>query len=116
MRLELAVELVKDDARLDKAAASLDMEFEYPVQMLAGVDDDGMVDRLPALRCAAAARQHGDALLAREIKRRLDIAQRLGNHHRMRHHLIDGCVRSMTAAGERIVHHRALETGPQRGE
>ena len=45
MRLELAVELVKDDAWLDKAAASLDIEFEYPVQMLAGVDDDGMVDR-----------------------------------------------------------------------
>ena len=116
MRLELAVELVKDDARLDKAAAPLDIQLEYPVQMLAGVDDDGMVDRLPALRRAATARQHGNALLARKIQCRLDIGKRLGNHHRMRHHLIDRGIGGITAACERIVHDRPLETGPQRCE
>ena len=103
MRLQLAVQLVKDDAGLDDAAPRLDIKLEDPVEMLAGIDDDCVIDRLPALRRAATPRQHGKPFAAREGKRRLDILQRLRHHHGMRHHLVDRRVGGIAATRERIV-------------
>ena len=59
MRLQLAVQFVKNDPRLDKTPPAFDIKFENPIHMLAGIDDQRVVDRLPTLRCAAAARQNG---------------------------------------------------------
>ena len=89
MRLQLAVQFVKNDPRLDKTPPAFDIKFENPIHMLAGIDDQRVVDRLPTLRCAAAARQNGNTLLSRKIQSRLDIGQRFGHDNRMRHHLID---------------------------
>ena len=61
VRLELAVELVEHDARLDRAACALDVEIEDAGQVFGAVDHQRGADGLPGLRGAAAARQHGDA-------------------------------------------------------
>ena len=67
MRLERAVEIVEHDAGLDRAAPVADVELDDPVEMLRAVDDQRRVHRLPALRGAAAARQHADTPSSRAI-------------------------------------------------
>ena len=57
MRPELAVEVVEHDVGLDHAAPVLDIEGEDAVQVLGEVDHQPVVDRLAALRGAAAARR-----------------------------------------------------------
>ena len=116
VRLQLTVELVKNDSRLDNAAPRLDIELEDPVEMPAGIDHHGIVDRLPALRRAAATRQHGKPFAAREGKRRLDVLQRFRHHDGMRHHLVDRRVGGVPAAREQIVEKTAAKFGFQRGK
>ena len=73
VRFQRAVEIVEHDAGLDHAALVLDIELENSVEIFRAVDDERLVHRLPALRGAAAARQHRDALLARDRDRALRI-------------------------------------------
>ena len=114
VRLQLPVQLVKNNARLDKAAALFDIKLEDAVQMSAGIHHDGIVHRLPALRGAPTTRQYRQPLLACEIQCRLDIGKAFRHHHRMRHHLVDRGVGGVAAARERIVEQRALKRGFQR--
>ena len=116
MRLQLAVELVKDDSRLDNAATRLDIELEDAVKMPAGIDHDGIVDRLPALRRPTATRQHGKTFATRESQSRLDVLQRFRDDDGMRHHLVDRGVGCVSAAREKIVEEAAAEFSFQRGK
>src|SRR6202035_2662717 len=50
MLLELTVEVVEHDPRLDHASAVLDIERDDAVQMLGEIDDDAVIDGLAALR------------------------------------------------------------------
>ena len=56
VRLELAVQFVEHDARLDHAAAAGGVDLDQAVEIFRAVDDQREIDRLPALRGAAAAR------------------------------------------------------------
>ena len=55
--LQAGVQLVEDDAGLDRGGAALRVDLQQPVQVLAGVDDECGTDGLAALRRAGAARQ-----------------------------------------------------------
>ena len=64
MRLELAVEIVEHDPRLDHAGPVFDVERDDAVQVLGEIDDDAVIDGLAALRGAAAARGHDPPVVA----------------------------------------------------
>ncbi len=100
--LEGAVEVVEHDAGLDGAAPARDVEVEHAVQIFRAVDHQRPVDRLPALRGSAAARQHGDALLARERDGALGLGEGARQHDPKRHHLVLGGVGGVAPAGERV--------------
>ena len=68
-----------------------DVEIEQLVQVLRAVDDQRVVDGLPGLRGAAAARQHAHALLARERERALGL--RDGARHAPRRAASSGSAR-----------------------
>ena len=76
VRFQRAVEIVEHDARLDHAAASRCVELENVVQIFRAIHHQRMVDGLPALRGAAAARQHADALFARDRYRPIGFLDR----------------------------------------
>ncbi len=65
---QLRVEDVQHDARLHHRAARLRVHLHHAVQVLARVDDEGRADGLPALGGAAAAREHGNAGLDRDLQ------------------------------------------------
>ncbi len=54
-RLELPVQLIENDPRLDDAGPPLCIEFEHPVEVLREIDDQRTPDGLAGLRSAAAA-------------------------------------------------------------
>ena len=101
VRLQGAVEIVEHDAGLDHAAASRDVELQHAVEIFRAIQDQRMIDRLPALRGAAAARQHGDALFLRDRYRAIGFLDRSGRDHADRHHLIMRGIGGIAAAGER---------------
>jgi hypothetical protein len=53
------IERIQHDAGLDHRARALGVHLEHLVQVLGVVDDQGLADRLAALRAAGAARQDG---------------------------------------------------------
>ncbi len=111
MGFERAVEVVEDQARLDHAAAAGNVQLDDAGQMLGAIDHKGSVDRLPALRRAAAARQHADPLGARDRDRafrRRDVARDDDAH---RHHLVMRCIGGIAAAGEAVEQHFAGDFG-----
>ena len=102
MGLELAVEVVEHNAGLDGTALPRDVEIEDTVKILRAIDDQAFAHRLPALRGAAAARQHRDALLARNRDRPRRIVHRARRDHAERHNLIMRGVGGITPAGEAV--------------
>ena len=83
------------------------------VQMLGAVDDQRLVDGLPALRRAAAARQHADALLARQREARSASAIVARHDDAHRHHLVVGCVGGVAPAVEGVEQDLAGDLGLQ---
>ena len=88
VRLELAVQLVQHDAGLDDARLLGHIERDDFVQVLRAVDDERMVDRLAALRGAAAARQHGHAFGLGDLHGLLGLGDGLRHHHAQGDHLV----------------------------
>ena len=81
MLLELAVEVIEHDARLDDAAVVFDVERDDAVQMLGKIDDDAVIDSLAALRRAAAARRDFAALFAADCQRPQRFVGAARHHH-----------------------------------
>ncbi len=113
MRPQLAVQLVKDDAGLNLRPHSGRVQFEDVGQMARTIDDQPGIDRLAALRGAAAARGDGNAFLAGDRKRglrRLDGFRRDDPH---RHLLVEGGVRRVAAPAEPVEQHVAFDVCAQ---
>ena len=102
-----AVEIVEHDAGLDHAAAARDIELQQAVEIFGAIQDQRMVDRLPALRGAAAAREHGDALFLRNRYRAIGFIDRFGGDYAHRHHLVMRSIGGIAAAGKRVETHLA---------
>src|SRR4029453_10518268 len=58
VRLELSIQLIEDDAWLDRAAATLDIEIENSRQVFRTVDDERSPHGLSGLRRAASTCQN----------------------------------------------------------
>ena len=86
---QLAVQVVEHDAGFDHAGSRLDIERQDLVEVLGDVDDNAAVDRLAALRGAAAARGDDAASLARDGHRAQRIVHRARHHHAAWHDLIE---------------------------
>ena len=113
MRLELTVEIVEHNARLDDASPARNIEIEDAVEVFRAVDHQRMIDGLSALRRSAAPRQHRHVFLARQGDRGFGFGHRARRHHADRHHLIMRRVSGITAAGEPVEPDVAGNFGPQ---
>ncbi len=109
VRTELPVELIEHDAGLDHAAPRRDVELQDMVEIFRAVDHQRLVDGLAGLRGAAAARQHADALLARQRQRVFGFLDRLRGDHAERHDLVVRGVGGVAAAREGVEAHVAQE-------
>ena len=61
--LQLPVEVVQDDAGLNRTRASCDIEVQNTCEVLGAIDDETRIDGLAALRGAAAPRGDGNTLI-----------------------------------------------------
>ena len=113
LRFERRVESLEHDARLDRDAARAFVERAHLGHVLAAIDDEGAVDRLAALRGAAAARQHRHALLARDCQRRGDILSALRHGDAQGLDLVDRRIGRIAPAAEPIEHDLALKLAPE---
>jgi hypothetical protein len=109
MGLERPVQFVQHDAGLDHAAPVGGIDLDDAVEVPRGVEDQRLIDRLAALRRAAAARQHADTRVAGNCERRGHVRGvarggdgRPASPDSARH-------RSNSAAGERVEPHLAVE-------
>ena len=102
MLLELPVEVVEHDARLDHARAVLDVERDDAVEVFGEVDDDAVIDGLAALRGAAAARRDDPPVVAGDRQRPQRLVHGPGNHDPGGHDLIERGVGGIAAAVERV--------------
>ncbi len=100
--LQLAVEVVEHQPRLDPAGAGVHVEVQDPVEVLGAVDDETFVDGLAGLRGAAAARGDGDALGAGDADRRGGLRHAARRHRAGRHHLVGGGVGGVAPAREGV--------------
>ena len=62
MRLKQAVEIVEYNAGLDYAATIFDVKGQQTAPVFRPIDNDAIVDRLPALKCTASAQSPRCAL------------------------------------------------------
>ena len=106
-----AVEVVEHDAGLDRAAPPGDVELEHAVEVARAVDHQRLIDRLPALRGAAAAREHAHPLGAGDRDRALGLGNRLRQHDAERQHLVMRGVGRVAAAAEGVEEHAAADLG-----
>ena len=106
---QLPVEPVEHDPRLDPRPPPVDIDRDHPVEIFAAIDDQRARHGLPALRGAAAARQHRHPLLARNRNRRRDIRAALRHDHPPRLDLVDRRVGRIPPAAERVKQHLAAD-------
>ncbi|KWT97635.1 hypothetical protein APY03_1331 [Variovorax sp. WDL1] len=111
VRLELRVEVVQHQARLDGDAALRHVELEHAPHVLAVVDHQRRAGGLAALAGAAAARQHRHLQVARDVDGGGDVALGLRHEHAHRHDLVDGGVGGVAAARGIVEQHFALGLG-----
>ena len=104
---------MKHNPRLNDAATILDVEFYDLVQMTAAVDDQSVIDRLAALRCASASSEQWCARLLRDIERGPHIIECFRYQNGMREHLIHGCIGGVSAATEVVEQQLALDMAAQ---
>ena len=110
---ELPVEVVEHDAGLDHAGAVCDVERDDAVQVLGEIDDDALIDRLAALRGAAAARGDDPALVAGDRERPQRLVHGPGHHDAKRHDLVERGVGRVAAAVEGVEENIARDGSPQ---
>ena len=110
---KLAVEVVEDDARLDRDTAAGDVEIENAVEIFRAVDHQRRADRLAALRGAAATRQDGHLLRPGNGYRPIGFLDGPGGDHAHRRDLVVGCVGGVAAASERVEPDIASQLGLQ---
>ena len=79
------------------------------------IDDERGADGLPALRGAAAARQHRHALLDRDAERGERVFLGLRHHHADRLDLVDRRVGRIAPARGGVEQHLAPDLAPQAG-
>ena len=115
VRLELAVQLVEHDARLDHAAARLDVEVPQAGEVLRAVDHQPIVDGLAALRGAAAARGDGNAALGGQGECAQRVLGGARHDHAGRHHLVVRGVGGVAAARGEVEQHVARNLGTEPG-
>ncbi len=88
------------------------------VHVLGAIEHQGAAHGLAALRGAAAARQHRDAGLARDLQRRRHVLLVARHHHADGLDLVDRGIGAVAAAARGVEQHlapeRALETRPKR--
>ena len=117
VRLQLRVQLVEHDARLDARPALGDVHLEDAVEVLRGVDDEAGADRLAGLRRAAAARRDRDAVAAGDLDRPDDVLARARDDDAERLDLIDAGVGGIERARDGIesdfAFDRALKVEPE---
>ncbi len=101
-RLELLVEPIQHDAWLHSRGAALQIDFEQPVHVATGIHDHGLVHGLARLRAAGAPGKHGDSLFARDRNGSLDVFDVPRQGHPDGLDLVDGGVRGVPAAAERV--------------
>ena len=70
--------------------------------MAGEIDDEPAPYRLPVLRCSRAANDDRDAMLSRYLEAGRDIRRRPRQDDPGRHDLVDGRVRGIATARERI--------------
>ena len=83
--------------------------------MFGAVQHQRRVDGLAALRGAAAARQHWNAFVRRDLDGDPQVLLGPGHHHADRLHLIDRGIGGVAATGEGIEAHLALDLARQSG-
>ena len=111
--LEIGVQVIQHQARFDQGLAARRIELENLVQMLGQVDDQGLADRLAALRGAAAARQDRHAFAARDGDDRFHVLGILGHDDAQGFDLIDRGIRRIAPARKRIEQDLSLDRGLQ---
>jgi len=112
-RLQLLVQMVEHDARLDRHRLGVEIGLQHLVHVAADINDQRAADRLAALRGAGAARQHRDAGLARDLDGGRDVLGVLGLDHADRLDLVDRGIGRIAAAGEGVETHLALDRFPE---
>src|SRR5437660_5362643 len=113
MLLELPVEIIEHDARLDYAAVVRNVERDDAVEMLRQIDDDAVIHGLTALRGAAAAWRDHLPGIAADRQRPQSFIHGPGNHHSRRHDLIKRGIGRIAAAVKRIEQNLAGLFAPQ---
>ncbi len=113
--LELRVEVVEHDARLDRDLVGRLVVVRDLAQIFGAVQHQGGVHGLAALRGAAAARQDRDALLAGDLHGHPQVLLGARNHHADRLDLVDRGVGRVAAAAERVEQHLALDLATEAG-
>ena len=98
MLAQRRVQMAQHQPGFHQCRARLRIDVQDAAQMLRAVDHQRAVHRLAALAGAAAARQHRDALLARDRQRRGDVADLLRHDHAERFDLIDRRIGGIAAA------------------
>ncbi len=105
--------MAEHDARLDRCTAPVGVDLEHVAKIFRAVDDQGAVDRLPALAGPPAARQDRNAALARDRDRGRDILDRARHENPDRLDLVDGGVGRIAAAIGAREHDLAARLPPQ---
>ena len=105
--LELAVEVVEHDPRLDHTRAVLEVERDDAVQVFGEIDHNAVIDGLATLRGAAAARRHDPSLVAGNRQRPQRLVHGFRHHHARGHDLVERGVGRIAAAVEGIEEHVA---------
>ena len=91
------------------AVRALGIDVQDAAQVLRAVDHQRAVHRLAALAGAAAARQHGNAFLARDRQRGGDVADLLRHDHADRLDLVDRGIGGVAAAVGAAEQHLAAD-------
>ena len=106
-RFQCAIKLVEHDARLDHAAARRGIERDDAVEMPRAIDDQRLVDGLPGLRRAAAARRDRHAFGPANRDRPISFFYRARHRHAERHDLVMRCVGGIAPTRKRVEAHLA---------
>ena len=108
---QLPVELVQDDSRLDPDPHFLGVDFDNLVQILAEVDDDGMVHGLPGQAGASGAGQDWNVVLLGYFHHCQHVVHGPGDHHPHRLHLVDAGVGAVEDPGIGVEAHLSGNPG-----
>ena len=108
MRLQSPVQFVQNDAGTHHTTPVFNVEFQDVIEILRIIQNQRFVDGLTALRSAAAPGENRNALFARNIDRCADVIFGFGAQNSQRHHLVEGGIGRIAAAGKPVEQDVAL--------